>query len=296
MHQSELRVPIFISYSHSDRDFVEELATQLVVHKVNVWLDRWEMHVGESLIDRIQSAITDASALLVILSPDSVASEWCKKELNSGLIRELEERRIVVLPVLAIDCNIPIFLREKLYADFRTDFDDGLTTILEAIAKVTNEWQNRLEEPTWHTDWSIDWFKAENGINVLRLTLVDITQSQPYTVLTTIGILPAEPSSNEWFNKMKRAKKADEARRHIIESLSKELIRQDYRVILEDQFEKSGQVTFATDNGRFLADIRTRWLGVDTGRDVLFNTAHQLEGITTQMQLVASDSRSLLLI
>lgn len=90
---------------------------------------------------------------------------------------------------------------------------------------------------------------------------------------------------------MKRAKKADEARRHIIESLSKELIRQDYRVILEDQFEKFGQVTFATDNGRFLADIRTRWLGVDTGRDVLFNTAHQLEGITTQMQLVAGKAK-----
>ncbi len=191
MHQSELRVPIFISYSHSDRDFVEELATQLVVHKVNVWLDRWEMHVGESLIDRIQSAITDARVRCSLSCPKSVAGWYKKKkELNNGLIREAgrtPNRRA------ACSCNrlqyTDFLAGKKLYADFRTDFDDGLTTILEAIAKVTNEWQNRLEEPTWHTDWSIDWFKAENGINVLRLTLVDITQSQPYTVLTTIGML-----------------------------------------------------------------------------------------------------------
>ncbi|KKK66978.1 hypothetical protein LCGC14_2958660, partial [marine sediment metagenome] len=39
-------MPLFISYSHNDRDFVDRLATQLVAHKVNVWLDRWEMHVG----------------------------------------------------------------------------------------------------------------------------------------------------------------------------------------------------------------------------------------------------------
>ena len=281
-------MPIFISYSHADREFVEDLATQLVVHKVNVWLDRWEMHVGESLIDRIQAAITDASALLVILSPDSVASEWCKKELNSGLIRELEERRIVILPVLVKDCGIPIFLREKLYADFRSDSDEGLRTILEAIAKVTNEWQNRLEEPTWHTDWSIDWFKSESGLNVLRLTLVEVAQAQPYSTLTTIGILPAEPGANRWLGKVTKTKKADEARRHIIESLSRKLTEQDIRVLLEDQFEKTTHLTFDSDHGEFIADIRTRWLGTDTGRDVLFNTAHQVEGITRQMQLAAA--------
>ncbi|MFM9966772.1 MAG: toll/interleukin-1 receptor domain-containing protein, partial [Planctomycetaceae bacterium] len=34
-------MPLFISYSHADRDFVDQLAVQLVARKVNVWLDRW---------------------------------------------------------------------------------------------------------------------------------------------------------------------------------------------------------------------------------------------------------------
>ncbi len=279
-------MPLFISYSHADRNFVDQLATQLVARNVNVWLDRWEMHVGESLIDRIQKAITDASALLIILSPESVQSEWCKKELNGGLIRELEERRIVVLPVLIRDCAIPLFLREKLYADFRTDFDFGLHTIVEAVAKVTNEWRNRLEEPTWHTDWAIDWGNTE-GIHILRLTLVELAESQPYSVLTVISMIP-DPVANDWFENMEAQGLDDVARRHVVESLSAELTRQNVRVLLKDQFEKSASIQFPSDHGDFLAHITTRWLGMDTGRDVLFNTAQQIAGITKQMQLAAA--------
>lgn len=281
-------MPLFISYSRNDSDFVDKLATQLVAHKVNVWLDRWEMHVGESLIDRIQTAITDASALLVILSPNSVDSAWCKKELNSGLIRELEERRIVILPVLIRDCAIPIFLREKLYADFRTDFDAGFKTILESVAKVTNEWRNRLEKPTWHTDWAIDWGKTNEDIYITRLTLVEVAEGYPYSVLSVISLIPAEPLANNWFAEMVNQHKDDDARRHIVESLSAELTRQDVRVLLEDQFEKNTQVLFSTDHGDYVANITTRWLGTDPGRDVLFNTAQQIDGIKTQMQLAAA--------
>lgn len=278
-------MPLFISYSHADKDFVDQLATQLVAQRVSVWLDRWEMHVGDSLLDRIQGAITDASGLLVILSPDSVDSAWCKKELNSGLIRELEERRIVVLPVMYRDCEVPLFLREKMYADFRTDFDDGLHTILEAVSRVTNEWRNRLVEPDWHTDWSIDWGSMD-GHHIVRLTLVEVAESQPYTVVTMIDLVPSEPA-NEWFDGMASEGRDEDARRHVVESLSAKLTAEDFRVYLEDSHEQMEQIEFPTDHGNFLAIIRTRWLGTDTGRDVLFNTAQQIEGIVEQMRLVA---------
>jgi hypothetical protein len=107
-------MPIFISYSHEDKTFVDRLAMQLVAYKAKVWLDKWELHVGDSLIKRIQDAIAGASALLVVLSKASVKSEWCKKELSAGLVRELEEKRVVVLPVLKEDCEVPLFLRDKL--------------------------------------------------------------------------------------------------------------------------------------------------------------------------------------
>ena len=137
-------MPIFISYSHENKKFADRLARQLVAHNVNIWLDRWELSVGDSIISKIQEAVEGASALLVILSKASVASEWCKNEINAGLLQELEEKHVLVMPVLLEDCTIPVFVRGKLYADFRTSFDDGLRTILEGIAKVTNANLGRL--------------------------------------------------------------------------------------------------------------------------------------------------------
>jgi hypothetical protein len=61
-------LPVFISYSHSDRDFAEKLALQLVKERAPVWIDRWELNVGDSLIQRIQDAVAGASALLLVLS------------------------------------------------------------------------------------------------------------------------------------------------------------------------------------------------------------------------------------
>ena len=89
-------MPIFISYSHKNKEFVDKLAMQLVARNVNIWLDRWELNIGDSLIDKVQEAVDGSSALLVILSKASTESEWCKKELSSGLLRELEEKRVVV--------------------------------------------------------------------------------------------------------------------------------------------------------------------------------------------------------
>ncbi len=44
---------------------------QLVARNVNIWLDRWELSLGDSLIEKVQGAVDGASALLVILSKAS---------------------------------------------------------------------------------------------------------------------------------------------------------------------------------------------------------------------------------
>ena len=52
-------MPIFISYSREDSAFVDRLARNFVMRRHNVWMDRWEMNIGDSLIDKIQNAITE---------------------------------------------------------------------------------------------------------------------------------------------------------------------------------------------------------------------------------------------
>lgn len=281
-------MPVFISYSHADKEFVDKLAIQLVREKVHVWLDRWELHVGDSLITKVQEAISGASALLVILSNASVASEWCKKELNSALIRELEERRVVILPILIEDCAVPLFLREKLYADFRTDFDEGLRTTLEAIAKVTNESQGRIDEPEWHTDWAIDWRK-EDGHFLVRLTLVEQTEEQPYSVLSTVELV-ANDEATQLYEALEAEGEGERGRRQIVGALASAIKSGlDLSTQLEDQFEK-GYVVEVRDKGtgaHYLARVSTRRMGEDTGRDVIVHLGNQIVQIHQHMEELA---------
>jgi hypothetical protein len=272
-------MPVFISYSHHDGDFATELAAQLVKHKAKVWIDQWELHVGDSLIDRIQMAIQGASALLVILSQSSIKSEWCKKELSSGLLRELEEKRVVVLPVLIDDCKIPLFLKGKMYADFRTDFDKGLRAVLEAISRVTSEGLGRYEEPEWTIDWAIDHEYLDN-IFSMRLTIVEQAKDQPYSVLTEIVINANEEAT-------KRYRRFEEEgidwieRASIILELALLADKVDLRLFLEDEFPKTKEIGMKDQKLKtaFNILVTARRLGEDTGRDILLDLSGQLRSI-----------------
>jgi len=125
----------FISYSHEDASFVGQLAEDLVASGVGVWLDRWEIRVGDSISDRIQSGLQESDYLLVVLSPNSVNSPWVREELNTARIRQLELRRVVVLPVLYQDCEISPLMRDKYYADCREErCKQGLQELLAVLA------------------------------------------------------------------------------------------------------------------------------------------------------------------
>ena len=58
-------MPVFISYSHNDAEIVNTMAAHLVKNNANVWVDTWELNVGDSILSKIQDAIEDSSALLI---------------------------------------------------------------------------------------------------------------------------------------------------------------------------------------------------------------------------------------
>lgn len=273
-------MPVFISHSHQDKDFVDKLAAQLILHKEYIWLDRWEIKVGDSIIDKIQEAIQSASAFIIVLSKASVGSEWCRKELNAGLIRELEERRIVVLPLLLEDCDIPIFLREKKYADFRNDFDAGLGDTLVAISAVTSDTQRRIEQPHFHTDFGMAWgtFGPFYG---LQLRFIDHSEMLTYCVLTEIKIVCNENLTQEFYTHEGKGSAAL-GRLKIVTVLKNFVESTGAQVFtLEDSLPKTQKLYFVDEKkGLGLnVDVSSMKLGQDTGMDVLLDWAGHIEKI-----------------
>jgi WD40 repeat protein len=93
---------VFISYSRTDHSFVERLARTLGDRGLKVWVDLEGLLAGEEFLPRILSAIEGADAIVFVLSPDSIASPYCLRELEHAA---LHSKRI--LPLLRRDVETP---------------------------------------------------------------------------------------------------------------------------------------------------------------------------------------------
>lgn len=129
---------VFVCHSSVDKGFTRELAGALARHGATVWIDEAELDVGDSLIARISEAVYQSAFIVAVISSSSVRSAWVQKELQLAMTREVEGKRVVVLPLLVDDCreSIPFFLRDKVYADFvKLPYHEALARVLRALDK-----------------------------------------------------------------------------------------------------------------------------------------------------------------
>jgi hypothetical protein len=273
-------MPVFISYSHADKTFVDKLAANLVKHNAHVWLDRWELNVGDSILNHVQQAIQDSDALLIVLSKTSVTSEWCKKELNAGLMRELGEKRVLVLPVLVEDCEMPMFLREKMYADFRGKFADGLKPLVDALARVTNPDQGRIRSEEWNIDWAETWGYDKKGLYHLEYTLVETGPNRFFTLLTTILVRCNEQATRN-YQKYEQAGLDWVGRLIIAEVLTKLATKEKVELLIRDQRPVGMNIRMKDKGSAMSYDlmVQTRRLGEDNGKDQLIHVTNYLRQI-----------------
>ena len=120
---------IFLSHTSSDKSFVEKLAKDLKRIGIEVWYDKWQIGVGESITWKIENGIRENEYLGIILSPEALQSEWVKSELSAAWVKQMKSKKVFILPVLYRECEIPLLLADKKYADFRSSYDDGFQTL-----------------------------------------------------------------------------------------------------------------------------------------------------------------------
>jgi hypothetical protein len=131
--EPEADISLFLSHASKDKPIVRRLARKLKSTGIRVWLDEWEIKVGDSITQLIQRAITECDCIAVWLTKNSVESKWVEREWQAKYFAEVSCDRTLVLPLLAEDCSLPIFLADKKYADFSTDFNAGLNSLLGSL-------------------------------------------------------------------------------------------------------------------------------------------------------------------
>ena len=141
---------VFASYSHKDEAFHDELAKHLKPLEregvIRPWHDR-KITAGREFGTAIDNVLEKAEIILLLISPDFVASDYCwSREMERAMERhESDEARVVPVILRPVDRNNTPF--GKLLA-LPTDgkpvtswpnHDDGFLDIAKGIRRVAEE-------------------------------------------------------------------------------------------------------------------------------------------------------------
>jgi TIR domain len=117
---------VFISHSTQDVEIVTQVADDLEDVGLSVWLDRSTIGPGERIREKINLGIKNSTVVLIFISRRSLKSRWVLNELDAAMLREINERRPLLLPVLIgrVHTNeLPEDLKGKKYLDLRYNFE-----------------------------------------------------------------------------------------------------------------------------------------------------------------------------
>lgn len=124
--QRVLAQQIFVSYSRKDDLFVRKLTRHLKEHRFNVWLDVFNIRAGTSWARQIGEALDHCQIMLLILSPDSLASENVEDEWNYYL-----DKKKTIVPIVYRKCDIPYRLFKLQHINFaELTYGSALTQLI----------------------------------------------------------------------------------------------------------------------------------------------------------------------
>ena len=127
---------VMISYSHADHKTARRLAADLTQSGFFVWLDEREILIGDDIHEKVGAAIKECRHLLVLLSRNSLQSNWVRDELNAGLTRQKRDGAVIVLPVILDSLTtdqLPTLLQNRKFGILHRRYAEGLQEILLSI-------------------------------------------------------------------------------------------------------------------------------------------------------------------
>ncbi|MVT55264.1 TIR domain-containing protein [Bradyrhizobium yuanmingense] len=99
---------VFFSYSHKDEDLRDRLETHLSVLKRQRLIDAWHdrrIKAGDEVDHSIDSDLNAADVILLLVSPDFLASSYCYDVEMQRAMERHEAREASVIPVILKHCD-----------------------------------------------------------------------------------------------------------------------------------------------------------------------------------------------
>jgi hypothetical protein len=127
----------FISYSTHDQDFADQLHSDLQNKGVRSWYAPHDLQGGKKVREQIREAISLNDRLLLILSENSMKSDWVKTEIDQAVHKERHEARKVLFPI-----SIVPFGEVEKWQNFNADLGKDLAKeIREYFIPDFSQWK-----------------------------------------------------------------------------------------------------------------------------------------------------------
>lgn len=127
---------VFLSHASEDKErFVLGFATKLRDSGVDVWLDKWEMLPGDSLVEKIfEEGLKKAQAVIIVLSLNSVNKPWVKEELNISVVNKIS-KGTKIIPVVIDHCEVPESLKSTVWEKIANinNYQESLDRVVASI-------------------------------------------------------------------------------------------------------------------------------------------------------------------
>ncbi|HEY0323848.1 MAG TPA: tetratricopeptide repeat protein [Pyrinomonadaceae bacterium] len=131
---------IFISYNQVDEAWADKLAARLKqenLHgsKLKVFFAPKDIEIGDSIPERMEYALEHSRKVVLIITPESMASGWVGAERYATLYTNINERQKRLIPLYRRTCKLPPLLKHLKNIDFRDDekFEESYRILLTTL-------------------------------------------------------------------------------------------------------------------------------------------------------------------
>jgi len=140
---------ILLSYTHADKQIVEQVALKLkdAFGQDQVFYAEWSIRPGDGIIDKMSEALENSEFVFFFASKGSLASGMVKLEWQNALFLAAKGKTRII-PVRVDGCDMPSVLLQILYIDMYTY---GLEA---AITQIVNVIQGNTSFTPQHQDFS----------------------------------------------------------------------------------------------------------------------------------------------
>ena len=147
------RENVFISYSHQDKKFLDDLQTHLKPYlrtgAITAWSDK-QIEPSSKWLDKIKAALANTSVAVMLVSSDFLASDFIHEHELGPLLKEAEAGGVKILWVLIRDCSYQetplrdyqavVSPPDKAFAKMRVpERDTAWRKVCEAIKQAANQ-------------------------------------------------------------------------------------------------------------------------------------------------------------